>query len=291
MPKRKRKESTYFPSDSNSESESGGDDGFNSEIDGALPAKRAKATSLVQLPIPLRKEQMFPFASLPPELRNKIYAYALISDEPIHLISRRRHNCRHTVALGDTDSFGKDSLRSPYGYMHHHSNPSIQKPSLVPSFLALNQQINAEAQLMLYGANIFAVEDMIALHTFLARIGVKSRKTLKQLSIKNFYTTPDMAYPAFVLLADAVDLTCLEMDCPIAPGKGDQIGRAFWCEAQQWIQSVGLRKGRCDAALDNVKLTTRVITDMNASLRKSKEEHLAGCVADFEAEIRRLLKQ
>ncbi|KAL8672246.1 MAG: hypothetical protein Q9168_003293 [Polycauliona sp. 1 TL-2023] len=290
LPKRKRKETTYFPSDS----ESDGGLGNGSEIEDAPSVKKAKATPPPQSPKPLPKKKIFPFALLPAELKNKIYAYALTSDEPIHLISKRKHHYRHTVALGDTESFGKDGRRSSYGYMRANENPTILKPPLVPNFLVLNRHFHTETQPILYGGNVFAVEDMKALHTFLASIGLKNCQTLQQLSVKQLghsRNTSVMAYPAFVLLANAVNLTRLEMDCAISWGHGDRIGRAFWREAHHWMESLGQQKGRRDAALDIVHLTTKVVSGWLERPGKTKEELLEKIKVDFEAELRLLLKQ
>ncbi|KAI4271819.1 MAG: hypothetical protein L6R38_006764 [Xanthoria sp. 2 TBL-2021] len=293
LPKRKRKETSYFPSDSESDLEGGDAEEYDSEIVGAPSAKKAKAPPAVQPPKPLPKKKIFPFASLPAELKNKIYSYALTSDEPIYLISKRKHHYRHTIALGDTDSFGKDGRRGSYGYIRQNDNPVIRKPPLVPQFLVLNRQIHAETQPILYGANIFAVEDMKALHTFLANIGPKNCETLQQLSIKQLghsRSTSSLAYPAFVLLANAVNLTRLEMDCAISWGEGDRIGRAFWREAHHWIESIGRHKGRRDAALDIVDLTTKNVSLWLERSGKTKEQLLDEIRADFRAELRGLLK-
>ncbi|KAL8647402.1 MAG: hypothetical protein Q9226_006444 [Calogaya cf. arnoldii] len=294
LPKRKRKETSYFPSDSESDLEDHEAVEYNSESEVAPSAKKAKATPAIQTPKPLPKKKIFPFLSLPAELKNKIYSYALTSDDAIHLISKRRNQFRHTVALGDTDSFGKDSRRGSYGYMRSNTNPVIRKPPLVPQLLALNQQIHDETQPILYGANIFAVEDMKALHTFLAEIGPKNCAVLQQISIKQLghsRTTSSMAYPAFVLLANAVNLTRLEMDCAISWGEGHRIGRAFWREAHHWMESVGRHEGRRDAALDIVELTTKNVSLYLERSGKTKEQLLDEIVADFQRQLRVLLER
>ncbi|KAL8846133.1 MAG: hypothetical protein Q9221_008750 [Calogaya cf. arnoldii] len=280
LPKRKRKETSYFPSDSESDLED--------------HEEKAKTIPAIRPPKPLPKKRIFPFPSLPAELKNKIYSYALTSDDAIHLISKRRHQFRHSVALGDTDSFGKDSRRGSYGYMRSNTNLVIRKPPLVPQLLALNQQIHDETQPILYGANIFAVEDMKALHTFLAEIGHKNCAALQQISIKQLghsRTTSSMAYPAFVLLSNAVNLTRLEMDCAISYGEGNRIGRAFWREAHHWMESIGRHKGRRDAALDIVKLTTKNVSPYLERSGSTKEQLLGEIVADFQLQLRGLLER
>ncbi|KAL8992688.1 MAG: hypothetical protein Q9169_006910 [Polycauliona sp. 2 TL-2023] len=294
LPKRKRKETTYYPTDSESDQEAGDAAAYDSLIEEAPSAKKAKATPPDAAPKPLPKKKIFPFALLPAELKNRIYFYALASDEPIHLVSKRKHHYRHTVTLGDTETFGKDSRRSSYGYMRANNNPIIRKPPLVPQILALNRHIHAETQPILYGANVFAVEDMKALHTFLASIGVKNCETLQQLTVKQLghsRNTSVMAYPAFVLLANAVNLTRLEMDCSISWGDGDRIGRAFWREAHHWIESIGQHKGRRDAALDIVQLTTKAVSLWQERSGKTKQDMMEKLVADFKAELRILMRQ
>ncbi|CAO1601848.1 hypothetical protein XANCAGTX0491_005484 [Xanthoria calcicola] len=293
LPKRKRKETSYFPSDSESDLDAHEAEDYDSEPEGARPAKRAKTNPAVGPSKPLPKKKIFPFYSLPAELKNKIYSYALTGDGPIYLISKRKHHYRHAIALGDTDSFGKDSRRGSYGYMRQNDNPVIHKPPLVPQLLGLNRQIRGETQPILYGANIFAVEDMKALHTFLANIGPKNCEYLQQISIKQLghsRTTSSLAYPAFVLLANAVNLTRLEMDCAISWGDGDRIGRAFWREAHHWIESVGRHKGRRDAALDIVELTMKNVSLWLERFGKTRQQLLEELVADFRSELRYLLK-
>ncbi|KAI4223310.1 MAG: hypothetical protein L6R36_005514 [Xanthoria steineri] len=293
LPKRKRKETSYFPSDSESDLDAHEAEAYESEPEGARPAKRAKTSRAVGPSKPLPKKKIFPFYSLPAELKNKIYSYALTGDGPIYLISKRKHHYRHAIALGDTDSFGKDSRRGSYGYMRQNDNPVIHKPPLVPQLLGLNRQIRGETQPILYGANIFAVEDMKALHTFLANIGPKNCEYLQQISIKQLghsRTTSSLAYPAFVLLANAVNLTRLEMDCAISWGDGDRIGRAFWREAHHWIESVGRHKGRRDAALDIVELTMKNVSLWLERFGKTRQQLLEELVADFRSELRYLLK-
>lgn len=203
---------------------------------------------------PLPSNKIFRFASLPPELRNKIYFFALTDDKEILLISRTRLH-RRTVALG-SDAALKESRRRKHRsryYSHGNSIGPVTKPSLAPGILLLNRQFFAEAQPILYGANVFALEDTSTLHAFCANIGLKNCATLRELVLKEWGyggAQKTMNGPAFTILANATNLTRLHIDCFIhSYGDAGHVARHFFREAHHWFVAAVQAKGDVDAAL------------------------------------------
>ena len=93
--------------------------------------------------------------------------------------------------------------------------------SFIPKLLVLNHQIYAEAQPILYGHNSFAIEDTAALHAFCANIGPKNCASIREIRIKGWGQSKvykAMNHPAFTILANAVNLERLYIDCQIHYG-------------------------------------------------------------------------
>ncbi|KAL8826047.1 MAG: hypothetical protein Q9170_007560 [Blastenia crenularia] len=310
-PKRKRKQVSYFPSDTEeSESE------IKSEVEATstpLAIKAAKVSNTaIAIPKraitkPVPKKAVFPFNSLPPELKNKIYFTALAS-EYIALVSKLRQ-CRHVVGLGDTETFQsfRRWRRGRYGwYAPVPATTPIIRPSLVPNMLAVNRQMFAEAQPILYGANVFAFEDTKTLHTFCANIGPKNCAALRELSVKHWGQTAArraMNYPAFCALASAVNLTRLSLDCDVSYGSASPRNKArqFHRDGFLWLEAVGRAKGHRDAAVDLIDLGIENVDewknindwDGHGNGRKSDEAkliELPKVVVDFRTELRMLLE-
>lgn len=270
--------------------------------------KKAKLVATVTATKPLPKKKIFPFLSLPPELKNKIYDYTLTCDHEIPLISKARQY-RHAIELGTTETFQK-TLRQRRGWGYFNRSVAVAipvtKPSLGPNLLLLNKEIHAETQPILYGANVFAFEDMKALHTFCANIRPKNCAALRELNIKhwgNSSSTKGANFAAFTVLASAINITRLNMDCEVAQGSwgtGKNIARQFYRDGHTWLEAVGLAKGKRDAAVDLIDLGLQnvnrpYVEDPSSSkhgqeeLKKQKEK-LAVLMAEFRKELRALLK-
>ncbi|KAL8685318.1 MAG: hypothetical protein Q9224_005864 [Gallowayella concinna] len=238
LPKRKRKETSYYPSDS----EFSDPEAFASDIDhNDMPIiKKAKVAATTVITRPLPKKKIFPFLSLPPELKNKIYDYALVCENELDLISSII-SLRRVVRLGDTEIV----QINPWSIVY-------RQPSLRANLLLLNKQMHAETQPILYGANRFALEEMKTLHTFCSQIGPKNCASLQQLSIKSSGSIKYANYAAFATLASAVNLTRLDIDCEVYQNShpGKKLARGFYREAHLWLEAVGTAKGRRDAAVE-----------------------------------------
>lgn len=166
-------------------------------------------------------------------------------------------------------------------------------PVLTPNILLLNRAIYAETQPILYAGNTFAVEDTTALHAFLAIIGPKNRATITDLTIRGWgYTKTHKAlnHPAFTMLASAVNLTRLNLDCQIAWGGPCMIAKQLYRDGFHWLEAVGVAKGKFDAAIDIIEIPEvnlngfpygRVNGD-NLSLEEKMEQ--------FRGELRKMLR-
>ncbi|KAL8772555.1 MAG: hypothetical protein Q9209_002216 [Squamulea sp. 1 TL-2023] len=302
LPKRKRKETSYYPSDSDeSDTEAGDTDVYDSDAGNLPQAKRVKDDA-VDEPAPLLKTQIFPFTSLPAELKNRIYDYALTTEYEIPLVSRTIA-FRRTVGLGDNDSFQAFRRRGIFGRWSYRIPRAqivtipVTRPSFAPRILSLNRQIHAETQPILYSANVFTFEDTKTLLAFCANIGPKNCATLQELSIKHWGNTAGgraLNFPCFAMLASAVDLTSLNLDCHIRWGRGDRIARQFFRDGHIWLEAVGTNKGRRDAAVDVIHLGLENLYPYPMHGRQlancTQEEQLEEMTRQFRAELRKLLR-
>lgn len=301
LPNRKRKTTSYYPTDSEAsdieaveaeDTEEAEDSGLGT---GTTPQnKKVKLSAAPQPTKPLPKKKIFPFASLPPELKNKIYGYVLTSEHEVPIIWKLRQY-RHIAALGDTESFQSFLRRGRYNYLAKPTK-QIETPSFGPNILRLNRQIYAETLPILYGANTFAFEDSRAMLAFCACIGPTNCALLRQLTLKHMgYSkgTKSLNNPAFAQLASAVNLTRLSMQCSIHySGRGEQIARQFYRDAHHWLEAVATNKGRRDAGVEIVELGVDNVRYYGYTSDNEDAAHtkLPAVTASFQTELRRMLK-
>lgn len=197
---------------------------------------------------------------------------SLTDENGIHLISKTRHY-RRTVQR-DVPSFDHSSSTRArrrkrqslwrQGFpldpspTQDESTAPVKIAALVPNILLLNREIYAEARPILYGTNEFFLEDTTALHNFLATIGPQNRAILVDLTVKGWgYSKAHKAmnHPAFTLLAGAVNIQRLRMDCKIHWGGGPHsIATQFYRESFHFLQGVGSAKGKFDAAVELIEI-------------------------------------
>ena len=165
---------------------------------------------LIQEAEPSTEKDIFPFEKLPPELRNKIYSFALTNaDHGIHLGTKRQwdrkklnwHNVLRIPKAGDR------SHRKPGGDCQVFKPP---RPSLlVPNLLALNHQIHTEASAILYGGNTFVLDNERALHAFCTTIGPRNCAALRVLRVLFWLLNDELD---FTVLSSAVNVMTLKVD-------------------------------------------------------------------------------
>ena len=224
---------------------------------------------------------------LPAELRNQIYGLALTDPVGIFLISKTKRYRRTVVR-------SMPFIGRPVHVTHSPVIADYDGPALVPNLLLLNQAIYAETQPILYSGNTFAVEDTMAMHAFLANIGPRNRANITVITLKGWgYSRAHKALnrPALTMLADAVNLRRLNLDCKIAWGLNPKrTAKQVYRDGFHWLEAVGAAKGKFDAGVDIVELAPRnwvynpgkeCEAILDTILDKSREE--------FNAELRKLL--
>ncbi|KAL8833708.1 MAG: hypothetical protein Q9176_007864 [Flavoplaca citrina] len=302
LPKRARKETSYYPSESESENETEDDAEYNSEEEVSLLNKESKPSAADDTPKILPKKKIFPFMSLPAEIKNMIYEYALTSEYGIPLVFRLK-GYRHTVTLGDPKIF-QDFRRRTYredfdGPSCYRNVPLAQvlRPSFAPAIIALNHETHTQAQTILYSYNAFALEDPKALLAFCANIGPKNCAMLQEVNLKHFGKTVvrrALCYPAFAALASAVNLQLLNLDCSIRRGDPVLTARQFFRDGHNWLEAVGANEGRRDAAVDRIQLGpenfARSRYRVDSTDDTTDEQKLEKMTTIFKKELRRLLK-
>ena len=185
-----------------------------------------------------------------------------------------------------------------YGRLSGPRNVPADRFSLVPNLLALNHQVHAETYPILYGGNVFALDDTTALYSFCANIGPKNCAALRELTIKEFgYSTAHKAlnHPAFTIMASAINLTRLHLDCLVHPWGGQQhMARKFFSDAHHWLEAVGSARGRRDAAVDIIDLGQQNFrSPFNSGTQSGQQADLSKpqeMIEKFQSELRKLLR-
>ena len=234
---RKRPVVKYYPSSDSEpeESDPAEEPAIKSEDEEDEDYASRKKVKMTPAVLPARpppvppKPQIFPFLSLPPELRNRIYQLTLTDPAGIDLISTtkayRRTVMRSTI---QRDKRGNGIQRrrgggfSRFGYYYRPPQPAAVTPvvhsRITNKALALNKAIYAEAQPILYGGNIFSTETTMALYDFLATIGSTNCASVLELEICSWGWSKSLKgfnHPAFTLLQHATNLRLLRVSCQI----------------------------------------------------------------------------
>lgn len=294
-PKRKRAEISYHESSSD-ESEVDDENDTSDEELTAAKRKKLKTSRITISDKPLPKRKIFPFTSLPAELKNQIYALVLTDPNGMYLISKTKR-FRRTVqrSVMPPDSVITDFRRRNRNYYLATLDPSdTSVPALVPNILLLNQAIYAETQPILYAGNTFSVEDTTAMHAFLSVIGPKNRATITDLTIKAWgYARAHKAlnFPAFTMLVGAVSLTRLHLDCKIAWGGPKKVAKQLYRDGFHWLEAMEAAKGSSKAAVDVVEISEK---DLGVNYRhrwsaEVVEESGQERMEQFRAELRKML--
>ena len=163
----------------------------------------------------------------------------------------------------------------------------------MPNILLLDREIYAQTQPILYGGNNFIVEDTMALHAFLSGIGPKNCATMTDLTIKGWGFTKAhkaMNHPALTLLASAINLERLRIDCQIHWGGPVPVARQFFRDGFHYLEGVGAAKGRFDAAVDIVEVASDSMKTYRWSNGAPDEPTAEEKMDDFRKELRKMMK-
>lgn len=180
----------------------------------------------------MAKRDYFPFMSLPPELRNHIYALVLGT----HDLTISYHY--------QANGLGKALARRPNSRDIDTATNTILNAALIVA----NHQIYEESHCMLY-CQPFHFQDAAALHTFLVAVGPIKRAMLTDVTLHNWNFGYALNSSSINLLADAKHLKRLSIQCDNCVGPG----LVAVCAAQsacwdfgKWVEEVKLNSGMED---------------------------------------------
>ncbi|EON61555.1 hypothetical protein W97_00770 [Coniosporium apollinis CBS 100218] len=216
-------------------SELGSDESDISTSDSDLSTSDSEASA--SAPSPTEREESdlctkvepFPFMKLPTELRAQIYGHVLVAPSSVNL-----------------------------SYYEHHCHRFLLRRfrRRVPStgLLLASKMVHEEVVPILYSNNRFLFDGCDALLCFLSQIG-KSRIYVKYIELGDGYMR-ESAYGAFSMLAQCTRLTKLAICTEgFYEGKrGRTIARAFYRDAQPWLEAVGYARRDNLAALEMLHL-------------------------------------
>ncbi|KAB5528805.1 hypothetical protein GE09DRAFT_1228563 [Coniochaeta sp. 2T2.1] len=237
---------------------------------GSGPRKKAKTKKRVS---PKKKAspprpKPFPFMSLPPELRNKIYKLVLVDPNGVHIsswMSAYRRKARHVspVNCGPSSSRVSTTILPAEWFRLEKGTPGAPldyKPRLVPSLLTTCKAVYAEGAGMLWTQK-FRFADMTAMYSFLMNLRPETKAMLRHMTVIYWNGTRThrfMNMPAFHLLAGVTNLDRLVFIEGVAnhpfrvarvPGADGDKQRAtrtaekFFKEAFPWLNAMVKERG------------------------------------------------
>lgn len=131
------------------------------------------------------------------------------------------------------------------------------------------------------------------MHAFLATIGPKNRATVTDITIKGWgYTKAHKAlnHPALTMLADAVNLTRLHLDCQLAWGGPSRVAKQLYRDGFHWLEAMGAAKGRFDAAIDIIDISEANLTCHGYLYIRAGGLSPEEKMEEFKAELRKMLQ-
>ncbi|KER00706.1 hypothetical protein AUEXF2481DRAFT_24999 [Aureobasidium subglaciale EXF-2481] len=177
--------------------ESDADSGYNSDSSVEWgPRSNAKQTKTKshRKEKPTKPVKPFPFLSLPTELRNKIYFLALEDPNGMVLGEGWRAHRRVPVRTqhfghGNKDLYAGLSNLTPSEPLPDGTLPDSKESqrTLIPSILAVNKQIYAEAAAILYAQPLHFI-NTVALHSFLAPMSDQTASLIRNITVHTYET-------------------------------------------------------------------------------------------------------
>lgn len=254
--------------------------------------QRRKST---RAPRPLPKRKIFPFLQLPAEIRNVIYGYALSDPHCVYLVSTTQ-KYRRTVVRVNASSMQQYSYWNRYNRtVQYDSEEESQMGlrTLVPSLLAVNQQMYKEGRDILY-ANDFVAQDPLALHSFIVNIGPRAAGLIKTIALQSWGGRRGMhkAYnhSCFAVLVSATNIQEFKINGNLySRGGAKWVARQVYRDAFPWLEAVGAAKGRADAAVDMITIAQENF-DRHSWYRRNRPETDRGDdMQEFKTELSVLL--
>ncbi|KAF2871025.1 hypothetical protein BDV95DRAFT_52681 [Massariosphaeria phaeospora] len=242
-PKRKRVEVNYYSSGDGSDGMTDTDSESDSESESeaeSVPVKRRRIRPVSNKPLPKRK--IFPFLTLPAELRNRIYEECLPATtieaddadaEPTIWLRAKQRSYRRgvefmpTVTQNEIENGFNTRIRRGTGrgkscWRGAKATPPRADNTTPPhslNILAVCQQIYTEAAPMLY-ARRFVFTDPDALFAYATLLTPRTAAQLRHISLSNYShsrSRKNRGFAAFAMLAakGATQLLSLRIDCAL----------------------------------------------------------------------------
>jgi len=217
-----------------------------------ITKQKMKSTHASRKRTKASKSEIFPFLSMPGELRNQIYELALVNPDGHYLVATYRKGMR-TVRAANHGAYSNITSR--------YFLPKHRDATTAHGLFAVNRQTNEEARTLVY-SKPFVFENDTALHTFFVAIGAKNRALLTNISLEtwcgrgSFWNMPFQAFsmllfPSFSMLSMGCDNisrfhfkpTLHEIMHP------EHLAEAFYTKAHPWLRALVRSKGSTDAAV------------------------------------------
>lgn len=230
-----------------------------------------------------------------------IYEAALTDPNGVVLLTNtkghRRTVCRGALWKYKESSDPRGYVKRPPYHVHNAEEEVLPiKTHFVPSLLAVNKQINAEAINFLYNQKMI-LADTASLFQLLATIGPRNQQRLLGLELFDYgegRLSKSRNHAAMTLLAGATNLKSFTFSCSVKYyyGYGRKINetvsiaRQIYRDAHYFLEAYGFANGRRDAAVDVIHLGEENFKRMGHGDSPSKHDELEGLVKN---ELRSLL--
>ncbi|KAK0654713.1 hypothetical protein DIS24_g5143 [Lasiodiplodia hormozganensis] len=178
------------------------------------------------------KADIFRWADLPGEIKNTIYEFALIEQNPLHIEAakgpkRLRHYVRRVRAPSDS-SYRKRQLPEP----------------LALGLLLVDRKTHAEAAPIFYSENHFHFDSWRAMFFFLYPLEARTKSYIRSIGMHDFaWDRGEWVFPTMDALIGATNMQRLDVASSFRTIK------ALYMQCYHWIDAVGKRKANKYAAL------------------------------------------
>ncbi|KAF4538131.1 Short-chain dehydrogenase reductase sdr protein [Lasiodiplodia theobromae] len=178
------------------------------------------------------KADIFRWTDLPGEIKNTIYEFALIEQNPLYIeAAKGPKRLRHCVRCIRTWS------RSPY------RRRQLPEP-LALGLLLVDRKTHAEAAPIFYSESRFYFDSWRAMLFFLYTLETHTKSWIRSIEVQKLtYFVGEWAFPAFDALIGVTNLQRLD----IASAYGDV--KVLYMHCYHWIDAVGKRRADKYAAL------------------------------------------
>ncbi|KAF1957778.1 hypothetical protein CC80DRAFT_390131, partial [Byssothecium circinans] len=254
--KRKRAAVNYFE-DADTDTDVDADDvQMMEEYNEEPPMPKKRKTSK---PKPLPKRKVFPFLELPAEIRNHIYSLCFNDPVGVYLCSATK-KVRRTVRRVPESNYRAQPSQNNSQNDSDSDDQGNEIAPLVPALLAVNKQIYQEGCAMLY-ANDFYMADTLTMHSFFVDIGARAAQLLKNVALINWGegrgVNKAYNHAAFMAMSIAPNLETFVMyDTPGWRQDPKAVATQFYRDAFPWLEAVGTAKGKTDAAIDAIQVSS-----------------------------------